>query len=159
MGSRISGITGDRSVTAGLPRGDLVGTSWVGSSASANSRGSNDNKQIETQKPNSKYRSNFSLRCQFPIARHFGYVFGTGSGSVPNVYKPSAGSSIAVYGVGAVGLTAIVVAAYFSNAFEHSKGGRFPIEELVKGYSYSELHKAIEDIKGGLVVVPGIMWD
>ena len=46
----------------------------------------------------------------------FGCGFGTGAGTVLNVCKPPAGSSIAVYGVGAVGLAAIAAAAHLTPA-------------------------------------------
>lgn len=40
----------------------------------------------------------------------------TGAGTVLNVLRPSVGSSIAVYGVGSVGLAAIIAAARFTPA-------------------------------------------
>ena len=46
----------------------------------------------------------------------FGCAFGTGAGTVINVCNPAAGSSIAIYGAGAVGLAAVAAAAHLTSA-------------------------------------------
>ncbi|MEV0975020.1 NAD(P)-dependent alcohol dehydrogenase [Microtetraspora glauca] len=46
-----------------------------------------------------------------PLAGPFGCGFQTGAGGVFNVLRPEAGSSIAVFGAGAVGVAAIIAAA------------------------------------------------
>lgn len=60
----------------------------------------------------------FTSGAEVPLSHlaPFGCGFMTGAGTVLNVCKPPLGSSIAVYGVGAVGLAAIAAAAHLSPA-------------------------------------------
>ena len=72
----------------------------------------------------------------------------TGAGAVMNSLRPQAGESIAVFGAGSVGLSAVMAARLVDLYMK----GRFPFDKLVKYYPLQSIQQAVEDTESGKVL-------
>src|SRR5665213_912114 len=99
------------------------------------------------------------------IAAPFGCGIQTGAGSVLNVMRPPAGSSIAVFGAGAVGLAAVMAAQIAGcttivaidirpNRLELGRAGRFPVDRMMTYYDFDQIDQAAKDAEAGIVIKP-----
>lgn len=79
----------------------------------------------------------------------------TGAGAIVNTAKPQAGDTIVVFGVGAVGLAAIMAARNSPTAaIGLYRQKRFPFDELVRMYELADVEQAIADSVSGEVIKP-----
>jgi aryl-alcohol dehydrogenase len=81
------------------------------------------------------------------------FAMQTGAGSVLNVFRPPAGSSIAVFGAGAVGLAAVMAAAIVG-CMSFWRDGRFPVDRLIEYYDFDQIEQASRDAEHGPVIEP-----
>src|SRR5436305_1819275 len=83
----------------------------------------------------------------------------TGAGAVLNVMKPHRGDGIAIFGVGAVGLSALMAAKIagcdpIPRLVDLIMLGQFPLERMITYYDLADINRAAADSASGRAIKP-----